>query len=102
MADDVPVPTVELPDEVEAALVRFVEDLDEKNRRRAAGLLALVIGHGGVAAVGRLTGHSHTTIERGRRELAHNDLGPPGRVRAPGGGRKPAGKALASSPRSRP
>jgi hypothetical protein len=84
------------------ALRRFAADLDEKNRRRLAGLLALEHGHGGVQRVAAILGVSRTTVLFGRRELEVGALGPSERVRAPGGGRKPVGKARASSPRSRP
>ena len=103
MADDmVPEQGAELSKTVRDAVRRFVEDLDEKNRRRAAGLLALVLGRGGVATLGRVTGLSHTTIERGRGEVVAGTLGLRERVRGPGGGRKPLGKAPASSRRSKP
>lgn len=84
------------------ALRRFAADLDEKNRRRLAGLLALEHGHGGVQRFADILGVSRTTVLLGRRELEAGVLGPSDRVRAPGGGRKPAGKTPASSPRSRP
>jgi hypothetical protein len=84
------------------ALCRLLADVDEKNRRRIAGLLALEQGFGGVQRVALLTGLSRTTVLLGRRELESGELGARDRVRAPGGGRKPAGKAPASSPRSRP
>lgn len=85
-----------------AAIRLFAADLDEKNRRRLAGLLALAWGYGGVERTSRVTGLSHTTIERGRGELESGDLGEHGRVRAPGGGRPRAEKkGRASSPRSK-
>lgn len=84
------------------ALRHFAADLDEKNRRRLAGLLALEHGHGGVQRFAAILGVSRTTVLLGRRELESGDLGERRRVRAPGGGRKPLGKARASSPRSRP
>ena len=91
-----------LSDDACAAIRRLTDDLDEKNRRRVAGLLALVLGRGGVVALSQVTGLSHTTVEHGRRELLDDELGPRERVRAPGAGRKPAGKAPASSQRLRP
>lgn len=71
-------------------LRRFAADLDEKNRRRLAGLLALEHGHGGVQRWASVLGLSRTTVLLGRRELETGALGSHERVRPPGGGRKPA------------
>ena len=43
--------------------------LDEKNRRRFAGLLACQWGRGGVSRLAEITGLSRTTIRRGRSEV---------------------------------
>jgi hypothetical protein len=61
--------------------------LDERNRRRFAGLLASDRGHGGVSLLAQVTGLSRTTILRGQRELAAGTPPDPGRARRPGGGR---------------
>jgi hypothetical protein len=64
--------------------------LDERRRRLLAGSEASAIGYGGITAVSRALGMSRRTVLRGVREM---DLGKddmPGRVRKPGGGRKPA------------
>lgn len=66
----------------------MVASLDEKNRRRFAGLWAMQLGYGGVQAVARITGLSRTTITRGREEVGTGEGGSEHRVRAPGGGRK--------------
>jgi transposase len=63
--------------------------LDERGMRRWAGAEALSLGRGGTAAVARATGIAETTIRRGRRELASEEVPEPGRVRRPGAGRKP-------------
>jgi hypothetical protein len=81
--------------EREAAIkVRFdaiTGTADEHTRRRMAAAEAKTFGRGGVAAVVRATGMSPNTVRSGLAEL--NGVMPPpeeGRVRRPGGGRKPA------------
>src|SRR4051794_24205189 len=66
----------------------MVASLDEKNRRRFAGLWASQLGYGGVQAVARITGLSRTTITRGQQEVEQGATPTERRVRAPGGGRK--------------
>jgi hypothetical protein len=69
--------------------------LDERARRLWAGAEALALGHGGVTLVARATGLARATISDGCRELrgeAPEPLpapAPQGRIRRPGGGRKP-------------
>lgn len=77
---------------IDAGIQRFVAALDEKQRRRFAGLLAAERGRGGVVALAALTGLSRNTILKGRREALRGDDPYPDRIRAPGGGRKPAPK----------
>lgn len=77
-----------------AGMNLMVASLDEKNRRRFAGLWASQLGYGGVQAVARITGLSRTTITRGQQEVAANEPATQGRVRAPGGGRKRAEKKI--------
>lgn len=60
--------------------------LDEKSRRRCAGLLALERGRGGVQALHEISGLSRTTIRRGRSEIQGVDR--PGGIRRVGAGRK--------------
>jgi hypothetical protein len=73
-------------------LNRALSGLDEKHARRIVGLLAEKEGHGGIARLSRVTGMSRTTILLGQRELTGMDPVPDGRVRRPGGGRKPLEK----------
>src|SRR4029453_9383888 len=63
--------------------------LDERQRRLLAGAQARALGRGGVAAVARAWGMSHSTVHRGIRE---NDHGPElaGRIRRSGAGRPKA------------
>jgi hypothetical protein len=64
--------------------------LDERSRRLWAAAEARSLGRGGIAMVRRATGMSPMTINKGLRELESGDAPPPGYVRRPGGGRKPA------------
>lgn len=70
------------------AINQVVASLDEKSRRRFAGLLAWQLGRGGLARVSEITGLSRPTIRRGRAELQHGDteVGHD-RIRQPGAGR---------------
>lgn len=74
---------------LDAKLAAVLPHLDERQRRLYLASEAEALGHGGVAAVARLAEVSASTIVRGRDELAG---GAPvlGRVRRPGGGRRPA------------
>src|SRR5438046_3514008 len=69
------------------AINRLLAELDEKNRRRVAGLLAQQWGRGGVKRLREITGLSRTTIGRGRTELELVDRKTRGRARRAGGGR---------------
>jgi hypothetical protein len=66
--------------------------LDEQNRRRFAGLLALQWGPRHILLIAQITGLSRTTIYRGQRELEHPKPVIHGRVRVPGAGRLPVEK----------
>jgi len=63
---------------------------NERTLRLWAGAEALAAGHGGIAAVLRVTGLSYLTIARGLREGQAPMVLPTERVRAPGAGRKRA------------
>jgi transposase len=71
------------------ALGRF---LDERQRRLWMGVEAREWGRGGVAAVARATGASRSTVSRGVEDV-EGGAAAQGRVRRPGGGRKPAEEA---------
>ena len=65
--------------------------LDEKGLRLFAASEARAAGRGGIAAVSKETGIARSTIGRGLKELASNDVAPPQeRMRRTGGGRKQA------------
>ena len=69
------------------AINRVVTGLDEKNRRRFVGLLALQWGRGGIARLIEITGISRNTICRGLAEVQRVDRATSGRVRQTGAGR---------------
>lgn len=67
-------------------------ELNERGRRLWAATEASALGHGGLVAVARATGLSERTIRRGDQDLhpLTPSLGPSsGRMRRPGGGRRP-------------
>jgi hypothetical protein len=66
----------------------ILPELDERQRRLFAAAEARAVGHGGIAAVSRVTGVAASTIGRGLKDIAAPDTLAPGRVRRPGGGRK--------------
>jgi transposase len=64
--------------------------LNERQRRLVLAEEARLLGHGGVRAVARAAGVSEATVRTGVFELeSGDDPLPTGRVRRPGGGRKP-------------
>lgn len=63
--------------------------LDERARRLFAASEARAGGRGGVSAVSRATGVARSTIGRGLADLEGHDARAAGRIRRPGGGRKP-------------
>lgn len=76
--------------EVEQSMRHLYESLSEKDRRRYAAVEAKKLGHGGVSYLAEVLGCSRHTIERGREELEQlPEDDAEGRVRRPGGGRKP-------------
>src|SRR5438128_4358899 len=92
---------VEPPDRLSDALARVAEakvaerwrlfgpECDERRRRMWAASEARVHGPGGVSLVARATGISEDTIRRGLDELQSGERVETGRVRRPGGGRRP-------------
>ena len=67
--------------------------LDERARRLVLGMAARAAGDGGTGAVAALTGASWQTVADGAAEVASGDSAPPGRIRRPGGGRRPLAAA---------
>src|SRR5262249_38762415 len=71
-----------------AKLAVLLPQLDERSRRLVLGGEARCLGHGGIEVVARVSGRSRATVSAGMAELASGQT-LPGRVRRPGGGRKP-------------
>ena len=72
------------------AINRVLATLDEKNRRRFAGLLGIQAGRHrcSISLLSRITGLSRTTIYRGQREIERpTSKRRSRRIRTPGGGR---------------
>jgi len=63
--------------------------LAARGRRCFAASEARAAGYGGIAATARATGIARSTIGRGLKDLADGSDLPAGRMRRPGGGRKP-------------
>ena len=79
------------PTEIEEQMRTFHQTLNEKDRRRYAGIEAIKLGHGGITYISRVLGCSRPTIISAIRELENLDEspGPTKRIRTKGGGRKP-------------
>jgi hypothetical protein len=71
------------------AINRVLATLDEKERRRFVGLLALKQAQGGIAQLIAITGLSRNTIAKGRQEVGRLETKElRGRTRRAGSGRK--------------
>ena len=80
----------------------FFSRLDEQQRRWYAALESRHVGHGGDRLVSQITGISEKCIRRGHAELDAGLTGRPhDRIRRPGGGRRPVGKASVAKRRVR-
>jgi hypothetical protein len=67
----------------------LLPELDERARRLTLGAVARAAGNGGITAVAGVAGVSWRTVADGAAELESGPAVPEGRVRRPGGGRKP-------------
>jgi len=80
------------------ALNRVLVTLDEKERRRIVGLLAMKPGPGDLQRLVAITGLSRNTIVKGRREVSRLEAaGLRGRTRRVGGGRSAVEKNTRTS-----
>jgi len=71
------------------AINRVLATLDERNRRRFVGLLAIQGNQGNLQRLIEITGLSWNTIRRGQEEIEQPRRAPRrGRIRQVGGGRK--------------
>ncbi|MCI0522003.1 MAG: ISAzo13 family transposase, partial [Chloroflexi bacterium] len=76
--------------EIEVAMKNLYDSLNERDRRRYAGIEALKLGPGGREYVARVLGCSRRTVSKGAKEvsgLSGKEVDT--RIRRPGGGRKP-------------
>jgi|GEM_PF-2417308 len=72
--------------------------LKEQDKRLMAGLLALLVGHGGVSWVAEAVGLERDCVSRGKAEVENGLEGRPmDRQRLPGGGRKSIEKKVPRS-----
>ena len=78
--------------EIEQQMRSFFETLSEKEKRRYAAIEAQKLGYGGQRYLEQVLGCSTRTIQRGIVEVKANDPIGEGRIRRPGGGRKPYDK----------
>jgi|SRR6516164_1450072 len=80
------------------AINRLLATLDEKSRRRFAGLLVINAEHGDIQRLIEITGLSRNTICRGRDEIKRIEpRDTRGRVRRAGGGRQAVEKKTRKS-----
>jgi hypothetical protein len=56
--------------EIEATMREFYVSLNERDRRRYAGLEALKLGHGGQHYIARVLGCSRRTVRKGAQEVS--------------------------------
>jgi hypothetical protein len=71
------------------AINQVISLLHEKGRRQFAGLFALQWGRGGLERLHVITGLSHPTIRKGRKEVQRKERpAARNRVRKPGAGRQ--------------
>lgn len=76
--------------EIEAAMKHFYSSLDEKGRRRYAGIEALKLGLGGRNYIARVLRCSRRTVTKGAKEVSGlSGKETEARIREAGGGRKP-------------
>ena len=69
------------------AINRVLSELNERNKRRFAGVLANEAGRGGISHLAEITGLSRTTIARGCREIERSNRNLPLKIRQAGAGR---------------
>lgn len=62
----------------------FFESLNEKDRRRYAGLEAMKLGHGGVSYISEILGCDRKTVCKGIEEILDPPELEPGRIRKKG------------------
>jgi len=72
-------------EETEQRMRDFFQSLNEKDRRRYAGLEAAKLGHGGVSYISDILGCDRKTVSKGIDEILDPPDMDPSRVRKKGG-----------------
>lgn len=75
----------EFDKETEGRMREFFESLNEKDRRRYAGLEASKLGHGGITYISEVLGCDRKTVNRGMDEICSPPEEEPSRIRKKGG-----------------
>lgn len=70
--------------EAEQRMREFFNSLNERDRRRYAGLEASKLGHGGISYIAEVLGCDRKTVWRGIKELVAPAELEPGRIRKKG------------------
>ncbi len=72
-------------EELERQMCRLYDSLNERDRRRYAGVEAAKLGHGGIEYISRVLGCDPATIRRGKSEMESEDEWDTHRQRKKGG-----------------
>jgi hypothetical protein len=72
-------------EETEGRMRGFFESLNEKDRRRYAGLEASKLGHGGITYISEVLGCDRKTVSKGIAEILDPPAPDAGRIRKKGG-----------------
>ena len=75
-------------EETEQWMRDFYRSLNEKDRRRYAGLEANKLGHGGISYISEILGCDRKTVSKGIDELLGPPAVDPSRIRKKGGAAK--------------
>ncbi len=76
---------ISFSEETEQRMRDFFRSLNERDRRRYAGLEAQKLGHGGVSYISEILGCNRKTVSQGIEEILHPPDLDPSRVRQKGG-----------------
>jgi len=74
--------------EIEERMRDYFDSLNERDRRRYAGLEASKLGHGGVTYISEILGCDRKTVRKGLDEILDPPKLDPGRIRKKGGPEK--------------
>ena len=74
--------------EIEERMRDYFDSLNERDRRRYAGLEASKLGHGGVSYISEILGCDRKTVRKGLDEILDPPELDPGRIRKKGGPEK--------------